>query len=151
MFGRVPATRDGLNSLLEEPLPEMLRCPRPICVPIPFPFLSAYEVFLLTSGRFEVSQQQANIAIGTAFAFLAKASLVFAISVAFVQLFWHAVSARRREFAPTVERVDALHSTLENAFEMFNFKSWWSHPLLMLVAGLTWYVGRICSRKIHLY
>ena len=89
---------------------------------------------------FKISQQQANIAIGTAFAFLAKASLVVAVSIAFVQLFWHAVIARGNDTAPTLDRIDALHSVLDNAFEMFNIKTWISHPLLMLVAGLAWYV-----------
>lgn len=89
---------------------------------------------------FEISQQQANIAIGTAFALLAKASLVVAVSVTTVQLFWHTILARGKNDVPTLERVDALHSVLDNAFEMFNVKSWISHPVLMLIAGLAWYV-----------
>lgn len=91
---------------------------------------------------FDISQQQINIAVGTAFAFLAKACMVLAISTSFVQMFWRAISAQSREAAPTLERVDAVHSTLDNAFEMFNLRSWYAHPLLMLVAGLAWYVNR---------
>jgi hypothetical protein len=34
-----------------------------------------------------VSKQQVNIAIGTAFSFLVKASLTFAVGLAFVQVF----------------------------------------------------------------
>lgn len=89
---------------------------------------------------FEVSQQQLNVAVGTAFAFLAKACLVIAISVAFVQIFWHAISAQCMEAAPTLERIDALHSALDNAFEMFNLRLWLMQPLLMTVAGLAWLV-----------
>lgn len=89
---------------------------------------------------FEVSQQQVNIAIGTAFAFLAKACMVIAISVAFVQIFWHGINARSMDAAPTLERIDAVYTSMDNAFEMFNFRTWVAHPELMLVAGLAWFV-----------
>ena len=49
---------------------------------------------------FEVSQQQINIAVSTAFAFLAKARMVIAISIAFVQVFWRAASARAMDAVP---------------------------------------------------
>lgn len=89
---------------------------------------------------FEISQQQVNVAVGTAFAFLAKACLVVAVSAAFVQIFWHTIRAQRMEAAPTLERIDAVYSTLDNAFEMLNVRSWYTHPVLMVVAGLAWFV-----------
>lgn len=87
---------------------------------------------------FETSQQQINIAIGTALAFLTKACMVIAISIAFVQIFWLSVHSRHSEAVPTLERIDAVYAVLENAFEMFNIRSWCSHPVLMLAAGLAW-------------
>lgn len=89
----------------------------------------------------QVSQQQINIAIGTAFAFLAKACMVLAVSIAFVQIFWYATSQRTGDDFPTLERIDAVYSVLDNAIEMFNVKLWYNYPLLMLIAALAWYAN----------
>lgn len=97
---------------------------------------------------FEISRQQINIAIGTAFAFLTKASMVVAISITFVQLFWYTVQARSAEAVPTLQRIDALYAVLDNGFEMFNFRSWLLNPLLMIVAGLAWYVKAASSHTV---
>lgn len=97
---------------------------------------------------FDISEQQANIAIGTAMAFLAKSCLVVAVSTGFIQLFWYAVRVEETSAAPTLDRIDALHSTLDNAFQMFNVRSWCSRPALMVLAGLTWY-GMVFTTTMH--
>lgn len=87
---------------------------------------------------FELSQQQVNIAVGTTFAFLARACMVLTVSIAFVQVFLHAVSKQSGGEMPTLQRIDSIYSLLGNAFKMCNLRSWYTYPLLMLVAGLAW-------------
>jgi hypothetical protein len=74
--------------------------------------------------------QQVNIAIGTAFAFLAKAVFVFAVSTAYYQLFWRrfkqdAVISR----PPTLARINSAFSAPTNIISLLNTPVWFRYPL----------------------
>lgn len=80
------------------------------------------------------TQQQINIAIGTAFAFVVKASLILACSTAYIQLLFKAIN-----------RTSFKLSTLDNWFgglnDLWSFgclASYWRYPLLTLVAITCW-------------
>lgn len=79
-----------------------------------------------------VSVQQLNTAIGTAFAFLVKAFLVVAVSVAYFQTFWRAAAISKK--GPTLANLDTTFSILGNALGFFQVHVWWRHPLLLLLA-----------------
>ena len=87
---------------------------------------------------FSVSKQQANIAIGTAFAFLVNAFLVFAISVSFTQAFWRQIEVRYKVEEPTLAILDAAYSAFYDVFTTFNFWVWRRYPLLLLLAATAW-------------
>ena len=84
-----------------------------------------------------ISKQEANTAIGTLFAFLVKACLVFAMSVAFTQLFWKETQASHR--LPTLARLDSVHVAFDNILTLLNIRIWWNYPLLLLIATSAWY------------
>jgi hypothetical protein len=86
-----------------------------------------------------ISRQEANIAIGTAFAFLVKSSLVFALSIAFAQLFWR--EAKYAVTTPTLARLDSMYSTMYNIFGLCSVPMWFRYPLLALVGASAWYVS----------
>lgn len=83
-----------------------------------------------------ISKQQANISIGLAFAFAIKASLVFAMSIAFSQLFWRDVTDPSSP--PTLARLDAMHSAFDNIVSLFKIKHLWHCPLIPLVGLTAW-------------
>ena len=83
------------------------------------------------------SKQQLNIQIGTAFAFLVKASLVFSISIAYVQVFWSRFCSLR-QVRPTLRRIDTAFSALGNLLALFNFRVWLWDPILLSLATLAW-------------
>ena len=87
----------------------------------------------------DVSDQQLNIAGGTALSFLVKACLFAALNAAYAQLFWRVMLHRTPEV--TLERLDATFSALTNAHHMFKAKVWWRYPVLFTVALIAWYVG----------
>jgi hypothetical protein len=87
-----------------------------------------------------VSKQQANIAIGTALAFLVKACLAFSVSLAFVQVFWSVSHARGMIKPPTMERLDLAYGSLDNFWVLFNVVLWWRYPTLLAIASMAWYV-----------
>lgn len=87
-------------------------------------------------------KQQLNTAIGTAFAFLVKAFLTVAVSTAYVQAFWRAM--RSAEENPTLAELDCTSSALANALGLFDFKTWWMHPVLLLLTIIFW---SVMSRK----
>lgn len=108
-----------------------------------------------------VSTQEANIAIGethlsiilfkmfadctqqfpgTAFAFMVKACFVFAIGVAFIQVFWsvsHPFSTTR---TPKLSWLDSTYGARQNLWSVLNLVLWWKYPLLLAVASTAWYV-----------
>lgn len=87
-----------------------------------------------TIAGFTVSVQQANIASGTALAFLVKACLVLAIGTAYTQVFWQSVSGR----STTVSMLDRLAAALQNFLLLLHWMVWWKYPLLLLVALIAW-------------
>ena len=84
------------------------------------------------------TRQEFNVAVGTAFAFLVKTSLVFAISVAFLQIFWKAVRSRNNANAATFLQIDTLFGALNDVFALGDFKVWFKFPLLMAIAAIAW-------------
>lgn len=87
-------------------------------------------------GGSKVSRQQLNTAIGTAFAFLTKASLASAVSLAYLQAVW--AVAKRRKRPLTVGDIDMLLGGLGNALILGNVVAWWKWPLLLLVLLIAW-------------
>lgn len=85
-----------------------------------------------------ISRQQANIAIGTALAFLFQALLVFVVSVAFIQGFWREVRVRHKTTRPTLGLLDSAFSSFSNFITLFNVSIWWRYPLLLLLALTAW-------------
>lgn len=83
-----------------------------------------------------ISMQQANIAIGTAFAFLVKSALVFAMSIAFAQLFWR--EARHAVESPSLARLDSMYSAFDNIVGLCTIPLWLRYPLLVIVAAAAW-------------
>jgi hypothetical protein len=86
-----------------------------------------------------VSRQQFNTGVGTAFAFLVKAALTIAVSIAYVQVFWRAAQVADKH--PTLAELDTL-STLSNLLGLFTTRAWYRKPLLLFLALTYWYVGQ---------
>lgn len=78
--------------------------------------------------------QQVNIAIGTAFAFLVKASLATAVGSAYVQYLWYTLQRERLR----VSHIDSLVSLLTSVIAILNFGALKGHLLLTLLALLAW-------------
>lgn len=85
-----------------------------------------------------VSKQQANIAIGTAFAFMVKASLVFAVGLAFIQIFWAGNYGRGTTKPPNLGSLDTAYGAYNNFWALFNVLLWWRRPFLLAVASMAW-------------
>ncbi len=85
-----------------------------------------------------VSTQQANIAIGTAFAFLVRASLVLAVSIAFVQVFWRSFAPKDECKPYRLKQLDSAFAVLGNITSMLNLPMWWRYPSIFLVASIAW-------------
>ncbi|KIW03075.1 uncharacterized protein PV09_05721 [Verruconis gallopava] len=79
-------------------------------------------------------QQQVNIGIGTAFAFIVKMFLVIAVSTGYWQVFW----LHMKRHAVPVERIDAMNDILENALQFLRLKTLGRFPLLGFIAAITW-------------
>jgi hypothetical protein len=86
--------------------------------------------------RSQVSQQQTNVAIGTALAFLVKVSLVLASAVAFFQIFWKEVNNARKSI--TINRLDAMDSAIHDVLALVNPVLWLRVPALVSVAFVAW-------------
>ncbi|KAK8070585.1 hypothetical protein PG997_010788 [Apiospora hydei] len=87
------------------------------------------------------SSQQFNLAVGTAFAFLVKAALVFSVSIAYIQLFWRQLKYNTEKGQPsTVEHTDSLYSVLESLTSLFNAPVMYKYPVLFLVAAAAWLI-----------
>ncbi|WPG99355.1 Hypothetical protein R9X50_00216900 [Acrodontium crateriforme] len=81
-----------------------------------------------------VSQQQLVTAAGTAFAFLVKASLVLAVSTAYIQLIFRAMT--KYEFR--VEQLDDIFGAMEDIAVAFCLIPLWKNPQLLLVVLIGW-------------
>lgn len=77
---------------------------------------------------------------GTAFAFLVKACLLFAIGVAFIQVFWSVSHTFSTTKTPTLGRLDSTYGARQNLWTVLNLALWWEYPLLLAVASTAWYV-----------
>lgn len=85
-----------------------------------------------------ISPQQLNVAIGTAFAFLVKASLVTAVSTSYLQLLWRALLRAAR--GSTLGDLDTAFSGLNNIISLSKVWVWWRLPLLLALAIVAWCV-----------
>lgn len=84
-----------------------------------------------------VSKQQYNIAAGTAFAFLFKSILAFAVATSYTQLFWHVM--RRSKHGNRVADVDAAYSLSHDLFGFFRTSTWRrQYVMLVPVAVIFW-------------
>ena len=70
-----------------------------------------------------LSKQEANIIGGTALAFMVKAALGTAISVAYVQLFWKTLLQSRKR--STLSMVDTIFSASANTLSLLRLWTWW--------------------------
>lgn len=86
----------------------------------------------------DVPPQQLNVAIGTAFAFLVKASLVTAVSTAYLQLLWRALLCSAR--ASTLGHLDTAFSGLNNIISLAKVWVWRRWPMLFLLAISAWLI-----------
>lgn len=87
-------------------------------------------------GLFEVSQQQFNLAIGTAIAFCVKVSSVACVTTAYAQMFWIWTATRPL----TVHGADTLLGVVSNGFLLFWLRVWKGHFLLFATGVIMWYV-----------
>ncbi len=83
-----------------------------------------------------VSQQQINIAIGTAFAFLVSAMLVMSVSVAYVQILWRAILNPSKPLS--LSKLDTLSSGISSLWSFLQIGAFWRNPSLYLFATLAW-------------
>ncbi|PPJ60669.1 hypothetical protein CBER1_03436 [Cercospora berteroae] len=98
---------------------------------------SVYDEYHLFGAS--LSEQQTNTAIGTAFAFLVRACLIFAISLAYQQaVLWSA--ARESNRGVTVAHLDVLMSALGNLLALGTLSVWVRRPVLLLIAVMAWLV-----------
>lgn len=80
--------------------------------------------------------QQINIGIGTAFAFLIKSCLVIAIASSFTQLLWRDLL----QSAIPVSQIDTVTQILSSLFDLLNIRKLRRHKPLVLVALTSWAV-----------
>ena len=85
-----------------------------------------------------VSKQQTNTSIGTAFGFIVKASLVFAVSTVYVQFFWRAVRTSSSKAGVRLSYMDATFAGLDDVLAFLDVKTWLRSPMLLLLAAVTW-------------
>ncbi|KAI0411708.1 hypothetical protein F5X98DRAFT_356691 [Xylaria grammica] len=85
---------------------------------------------------YRLSNQSFSTAVGTAFAFVVRAFLLFAVGAAYVQVFWQAATHARK--ANTLEQIDAMFSILSNPFAFRRGSAWWKYPMLLLIALIAW-------------
>lgn len=86
-----------------------------------------------------VQNQQMNIAIGTAFAFMTKAAFVLAVSLAYYQMLWKYVKRESKQNnPPTLGTLDVAFSGLNDIISVFTAPVWFRYPLLFLMAATAW-------------
>jgi hypothetical protein len=97
-------------------------------------------------GQVEVSKQQVNIALGTTFAFLVKAALASAATIAYAQVVWAAIQGRETRLSA----IDSMFSILRDISSFFSGPVW-RHPLLVLLALTVWYASLSAESFYPLY
>jgi hypothetical protein len=80
--------------------------------------------------------QQINLAVGQAFAFLVRASLVISVGASYWQVFWGTVL--HGTFA--ISQIDALAGMLGSVVDLLNLKASITRPILVALALLSWMV-----------
>ncbi|KAI0971595.1 hypothetical protein F4678DRAFT_89997 [Xylaria arbuscula] len=85
---------------------------------------------------YRLSNQTFTTAVGTTFALIVRAILLFAISGAYVQVLWQVVTHTRK--VNTLEEIDAMFSILSDVFAFRRGSVWWKYPVLSLVAIIAW-------------
>ena len=86
----------------------------------------------------QLSTQQMNLAVGTAFAFLVRACLMFSISTAYFQiLMWRVgkLGANGIKLA----HLDVMTSALHDLVSLGGFTAWRRLPWLWVLAVIAWY------------
>lgn len=78
--------------------------------------------------------QQINTAIGTAFAFLVRSSLVIAVGTVYWQFFWKTLARK----SLTILHVDSLAGALTSVFDLLDFRALRCCRLLGFLALLSW-------------
>jgi hypothetical protein len=85
----------------------------------------------------QVSGQAFNLAAGTAFAFLVRSCLAFAMALSYTQLAWFAIKRSARD--NTIPDIDKATGALGNFLVLMNVLAWMKWRLLLLPALLSWY------------
>jgi hypothetical protein len=103
-------------------------------------FAIGHHLFYASLDQLSVDEnlfdQQTNIAIGTAFAFLFRANLVLATCTAYWQVFW--ATALRNTL--TISSMDALAGVLGSLLDFVSVKTFFLNPGLAVLALLAWVV-----------
>lgn len=81
-----------------------------------------------------LSNQEVNTGVGTAFAFMVKASLTLSVSVAYVQVVW--ISIRKK--ANTVRSMDTIFSVLGKVSSLVDLFVWFRYPMLATLVLVVW-------------
>jgi hypothetical protein len=80
--------------------------------------------------------QQINLAVGQAFAFLVRASLVISVGASYWQVFWGTVL----HGSLVISQVDAIAGMLGSILDLLNLKASTTRPMLLALALLSWMV-----------
>jgi hypothetical protein len=89
-----------------------------------------------------VFDQQVNVGIGTALAFLTRSLLVIAIGVAYTQLFFNTILQK----ATSVSSIDVMYGARGSVIDLLNLSTFWKRPMIWALALLSWYVLRTLPR-----
>jgi hypothetical protein len=100
--------------------------------------LSHHLAYLRLDGTEVLSsiQQQWVIRGGTILAFITKMLLAVAASIAYTQ--WLFLCLMTKSY--TLGRLDSMFAILSNALEFFDLRLWLTHPILAMLAIVTWWV-----------
>lgn len=91
----------------------------------------------------DLSTQQINVAIGTAFAILSKAVLITVVSSAYLQLLWRRLMRGMRR--TTLHDLDVAFSGLNTITALFKVRVWRRYSLLFGLAIAAWYIGFVAA------
>lgn len=83
-----------------------------------------------------VFNQQHNLAIGSAFAFLVRAALVISIGATYYQVLWRTLLGSGLQ----LQTVDALAGLLESLINLASWQVWSTGPLLVFIAAIAWLI-----------
>ena len=91
------------------------------------------------NGRVADNEREQRLVInaGTAFAFLVQMFLATATGNAYVQNFWLSMKSRPH----SISHIDTMYSALQNLLAFWDLRIWGGHPVLLLLALVTWLVS----------